>query len=155
MRLGFATSMGKHASKLVVRGELDIQISFDLACLLPEFFPAAISFIHSVNQTPFQISSALDLSLSLSLPSVSQCDEAGEPRHKRCKAKLGTGRRRRRNCDSSVAKNTVKKKIKYIYTSHRRYFQEFLFVAKVVIIHRKIQPNLAINQETKKKKKLF
>jgi hypothetical protein len=70
MRLGFATSMGKHASKLVVRRELDIQISFDLACLLPEFFPAAISFIHSVNQTPFQTllqSLLLSISLSLSL----------------------------------------------------------------------------------------
>jgi hypothetical protein len=68
MRLGFATSMGKHASKLVVRRELDIQISFDLACLLPEFFPAAISFIHSVNQTPFQtLLQSLLLSTSLSL----------------------------------------------------------------------------------------
>jgi hypothetical protein len=60
--------MGKHASKLVVRRELDIQISFDLACLLPEFFPAAISFIHSVNQTTFQtLLQSLLLSISLSL----------------------------------------------------------------------------------------
>jgi len=133
MRLGFATSMGKHASKLVVRRELDIQISFDLACLLPEFFPAAISFIHSVNQTPFQtllqsllLSISLSLSLSLALPSVFYCDEAGEPRRKRCKAKLGTGRRRRRNCESSVAKNTVKKNQIYIYLASAVFLRIFI-----------------------------